>query len=437
MAIEVVLGCQGGDEGKGKVVQLLAQGADWVARFQGGANAGHTIFVGGRRLILHQIPSGIVEPRARCAIGNGVVLDPLALAEEIAGLEAIGIEVRPRLTISPFAHLVTPLHKAAERLGRQDRAIGTTGRGIGPAYAEKASRSGLRVEDLLDPGRLGEGLDALRLRLRSEHGLGDAALDEAVGSGREDIRSRLEAAGRTLAPLVGDVSALLLESDDRGERILCEGAQGALLDIDHGTYPFVTSSSTTIGGVCTGLGIPPRRIGRVVGVVKAYATRVGLGPFPTEMEPGEADRFRERAGEYGATTGRPRRCGWYDALLARRCCRINGVDELFVTKLDVLGGIGRLRLAVAYEGRPGEAPDAPPGEAGGRDWLSSMRLERARPRYRDFPGWRGDLQAAARFESLPPEARAYLAALSAETGVPIGHVSIGPGRDQVLAVTAG
>lgn len=430
MAVEVVVGCQWGDEGKGKIVQLLSQGADWVARFQGGANAGHTILVAGRRLILHQVPSGIVEPAVRCAIGNGVVLDPLALVAEIGELEALGLEVRPRLRISAAAHLVTPLEKAAETLTRQDRAVGTTGRGIGPAYAEKATRAGLRVEDLISPARLRERVSDRWERLRAAHGLTEAKLAETAGAGLADLLKRLEEAGRAIAPMACDVSALLLDADDRGERILAEGAQGALLDVDHGTYPFVTSSNTTIGGVCTGLGLPPQRIVRVVGVVKAYATRVGLGPFPSEMEPAEAEPFRERAGEYGATTGRPRRCGWYDAVLARRCCRLNGVSHLVVTKLDVLGGLDRLRIAFRYMELPGSL--TAPGSVGSPAWISSATLGQARPEYRDYPGWGEDISSATSYDKLPKAARSYLEALAEATGMALGAVSVGPGRDQVL-----
>jgi adenylosuccinate synthase len=437
MAVDVVLGCQWGDEGKGKVVQLLAQTADWVARFQGGANAGHTLLLQGKRLILHQVPSGIVEARARCAIGNGVVLDPLALVREISELEAIGIDVRARLRISPFAHLVTPLHRAAETLTRQDHAIGTTGRGIGPAYAEKAARSGLRVEDLLSPAQLSGGLDGIWERLRCAHGLSDERLAYAAGSTRSDLQAALEEAGRVISPLICDVSALLLDADDRGERILAEGAQGALLDLDHGTYPFVTSSNTTIGGVCTGLGLPPQRIGRVVGVVKAYATRVGLGPFPTEMDSGIADGFRERAGEYGATTGRPRRCGWYDAVLAHRCCRLNGVTELFVTKLDVLAGIERLKIAHRYPARATEPSLAPGDGIDPAGWISSRRMDGVQPEYAEFDGWKEDLSAVGDYAGLPGSTRAYVEALGRWTGVPLGGISIGPGRDQVLTPPRG
>jgi len=427
MPIQAVLGCQWGDEGKGKIVDLLASDADWVARFQGGANAGHTVFAGTERIILHLVPTGILHARVRCAIGNGVVLDPEALLEEIRYISGLGIELRDRLRVSAFAHLITPVEKAIETLSAQDLAIGTTRRGIGPAYAEKAARRGLRVEDLIDPRALRERLRAQWEEQARACGSGEEAFAAAAGAGFEAVASRLEEAGRALAPLVCDVTDLLLEEDDRGARILAEGAQGAWLDVDQGTYPFVTSSNTTAGGICTGLGIPPQRVKKIYGVVKAYVTRVGLGPFPTEFTGEHADRFRELAGEYGATTRRPRRCGWYDAVLARRACRVNGVDELIVTKLDVLGEEETIRLAARYESG---------GAARDGGWLGTRQLARAQPVYREFPGWRRPLRDCRAWSQLPAEARDYVQALARETGARLGRVSIGPGRDQVIAADA-
>jgi adenylosuccinate synthase len=421
MPIVVVVGCQWGDEGKGKVVDLLARDADWVARFQGGANAGHTVFTEGRQVVLHLVPSGILHPGVSCAIGNGVVLDPEALLEEIRGLEELGLDVRRRLRVSPSAHLVTPLHRAVESLTAQDREIGTTRRGIGPAYTEKAARRGVRVEDLLEACSFPERLHRLWEHFRVLSGASEETFAAAAGGTFEAIAERLLGCREVLGPLVCDVTDLLLDADDRGQRILCEGAQGAWLDVDHGTYPFVTSSNTTCGGACTGLGIPPRRISRVIGIVKAYATRVGLGPFPTEFDGEFGDRFRERAGEYGATTRRPRRCGWFDAVLARRSCRINGVDELVVTKLDVLSGTAPLRVAVAY------------GGSGSASWPSARVLAEAAPEYRDLPGWTANLGETRTWAALPREAVEYLGFLSSQVGVSISRVSVGPGRDQVLA----
>ena len=427
MAIEVVVGCQWGDEGKGKIVHFLAQGAAWVARFQGGANAGHTIWHGSRKLILHLVPSGILLPDVGGAIGNGVVCDPFALCEEIDLLAELGIDWRQRLRISPAAHVVTAVQRAVETLTAQDEAIGTTRRGIGPAYAEKAARTGLRIGDLLDGGALGARLAAQWERADAlARGYG-RSLVELCGAERSDLEAALREVGERIAPLVCDVSDLLLDADDRGQRVLCEGAQGAGLDIDHGTYPYVTSSNTTVGGACTGLGLPPQRIRRVYGIVKAYATRVGLGPFPSEMEPTFAERFRERAGEYGATTGRPRRCGWYDAVFARRTCRLNGVDQLIVTKLDVLTGIERLELVTGYQW-----PDASGRDARLEQRLAARSLEQARVETISLASWDEDLRAVREYDRLPQAARGYLERLADATQVPLGWVSVGPGRDQVL-----
>ena len=435
MPIQAVLGCQWGDEGKGKIVDLLARQADWVARFQGGANAGHTVYVGSRRLVLHLVPTGILHPNVRCAIGNGVVLDPEALVEEIRYLEGCSISLRDRLRISPFAHLVTPLCRAAETLSAQDTAIGTTRRGIGPAYMDKAARRGLRVEDLIDAAFLREKLRTQWTAMTGTAGVTEEAFAAVAGGSFEAIAARLAAAAGALAPMVCDVTDLLLSEDDRGARILAEGAQGAWLDLDHGTYPFVTSSNTTIGGLCTGLGIPPHRIRKVYGVVKAYTTRVGLGPFPTEFTGPEGDRFRERAGEYGATTQRPRRCGWYDAVLSRRSCRINGVDELIVTKADVLDELETVRMAVSYRPAGGQpTASSAAGSAGAFPWPGSRWLERVEPEYQEFAGWRTGLGECKSWMQLPEAARSYLEALSGETGVDLGCVSIGPGRDQVVQV---
>ncbi|MCK4414282.1 MAG: adenylosuccinate synthase [Candidatus Eisenbacteria sp.] len=427
MSIRVILGCQWGDEGKGKIVDLLAQESDWVARFQGGANAGHTMIREGRPVVLHLVPSGILHPAVRCAIGNGVVLDAQALVEEIRYLQGMGISLEGRLRISACAHLATPIHRAYEALTAVDRAIGTTGRGIGPAYADKVIRRGLRAEDLLAPARFRDRLASLWETLRRACGADEQAFDAAVGDDFGAVAARLEEAGVLLGPWICDLTDLLLSEDDRGARILAEGAQGAWLDIDHGTYPFVTSSNTTIGGVCTGLGVPPQRIRRVIGVVKAYATRVGLGPFPTEFSGQMAVAFRERAGEFGATTRRPRRCGWYDAVLARRSCRINGVDELIVTKLDILREIEPVKLANAYRMPETEADSAP-----GVIRFSTRELERSVPKYREFAGWQDDLSACRSWEALPAAARHYLEGLAEETGVPVGAVSVGPARHEIV-----
>jgi adenylosuccinate synthase len=432
----VLVGCQWGDEGKGKIVDRLAAEAEWVVRFQGGANAGHTIYIGGQPAVLHLVPTGILRPGVRCAIGNGVVLDPLALCEEIRVLERLGIDGRERLFISPFAHLVTPLHKARETLRQQDRSIGTTRRGIGPAYEDKAARTGMRAEDLLDAAwfrdKLRVAWESFRATLKaySLETLSAADRRALCWDDFDALLAQLEPARQELAPRVADVTDLLLSADRAGAHILCEGAQGTWLDIDHGTYPYVTSSNTSVGGACTGLGIPPQRIERVIGVVKAYCTRVGHGPFPTEFSGPDADRFRELAGEYGATTGRPRRCGWFDVPLVRRSAAINGLTELVVTKIDVLSGMHGLRLATGYEW------PARPAQVLAPQWFSARGLEQARPLYEELPGWDQDVTGLTSYGSLPPQARAYLERLAAEVAVPLRLVSIGPGRDQVLTVGA-
>ncbi|MBD3237176.1 MAG: adenylosuccinate synthase [Candidatus Eisenbacteria bacterium] len=439
MSCTVVVGCQWGDEGKGKIVDLLSADFDYVARFQGGANAGHTVYVDGRRVILHLVPTGILRPGVRCVLGNGMVIDPRALREEIAGLEDAGIACRDRTFLSPQAHIVTPLHPLRERWTSQDRAIGTTRRGIGPAYEDRAARAGLRCEDLLSPSALAERLALQWERLTPWAAAAGTSIEAALGRSQEELRAELAELGQALAPLVCDVSDLLISADARGERILCEGAQGMLLDVDHGTYPFVTSSHTTSGGACSGLGIPPQRISRVIGIVKAYATRVGEGPFPTEFEGPLADSFRERAGEFGATTRRPRRCGWYDAVLARRSARLNGVDELVVTKLDVLSGLSRLQVAVEYDWGGGESDShpghaAPSRPAGIRAWISGRSLEGVRPKYVQHPGWQEPIDQARGLDGLPADARSYLELLEENSGVPITRVSIGAGREQTFAV---
>jgi len=427
MPCTVVLGCQWGDEGKGKIVDLLAEKADWVARFQGGANAGHTVFYEDKEAILHLVPSGILRPKVKCAIGNGVVMDPLSLLAEIEQIEGMGIECRDRLRISSGAHLVTPLHRVIETFRHQDSAIGTTKRGIGPAYEDKSARRGLRGEDMIDQKRFQQRL-AEQWEFTADL-VGKSEL-KSIGNPQwesfQEMLEPLEQARRVIAPLICDVTDLLLSADDAGLSVLCEGAQGTWLDIDHGTYPYVTSSNTSVGGVCVGLGIPPKRISKVIGIVKAYTTRVGLGPFPTEFEGEEGDAFRKQAGEFGATTGRPRRCGWYDVPLARRSARINGVDELIVTKLDILSGISPLSMAIAYQEPETGAPRS----------VSSACLEGAKPEYVQMPGWNDDLTKICSAEEFPPNAQMYLERLSEATGAPIGLVSIGPRRGQVVAMNA-
>ena len=416
----VVAGCQWGDEGKGKIVDVLAQDVDVVARYQGGANAGHTVQVGERAFILHQIPSGILHPGKRCLIGNGVVLDVLQFFEEYDALAARGIELDGRVGVSARAHLLLPYHKALDRAS-EDRAtqkIGTTGRGIGPAYEEKAGRRGVRVADLCCRERVEE---------RVREGLGRAL--EFIADGGEDlqrdVRRSLEA-GERLLPLATDTGAEITEALATGKRVLLEGAQGTALDLDHGTYPFVTSSNTTAGGAGTGVGVGPTAIDAVVGVVKAYTTRVGNGPLPTGFDP-EMDRHvRDLGDEYGATTGRPRRCGWFDAVLARYSARVNGLTALAVTKLDVLDTLPEIAIATEYSTDRGGSTSNFPAD--------TWSLETVSPRYETLPGWRSDTSGAKRLADLPRNARAYLDRIEELTGAPITMVSVGTRRNQVVRI---
>ncbi len=411
----VILGTQWGDEGKGKIVDLLAHDADAVVRFQGGHNAGHTLVVGGEKTVLHVIPSGVLTERARCLVGNGVVVAPHALVSEIQGLEGKGIDVRSRLGISPACPAILGCHEALDRareISRGKKAIGTTGRGIGPAYEDKASRLGLRLADLADPGRLEEKLggviDYYNFLLTNYYNA------DPVDGHR--IAEEAAAMGEELKPMFADVTGELHELRREKRSVLFEGAQGSLLDIDHGTYPFVTSSNTTIGGVMTGAGIGPGDIDYVLGITKAYTTRVGSGPFPTELHDDDGKLMAERGVEFGATTGRPRRCGWLDAVALKRMVRINGVTGLCITKLDVLDAFDRVRICVDYDGVDGFP-------VGAEEW------ERATPVYEDMPGWDGSTQGLTEQDKLPAEARAYLDRLEELIEAPVHMLSTGPERD--------
>ena len=422
MSITVLVGAQWGDEGKGKIIDVLTREVAWVVRFQGGANAGHTVETGTERYVLHLVPSGILRENCRCVIGHGVVVDPLALVEEIDGLARAGIEVRDRLFISDRAHMVLPHHRALDAGSEAARAegekIGTTGRGIGPAYEDKAARAGLRMGVFRRPD-----LEAV---LRAETACRNAGL-EARGLAPPDAEetvTRLLAAGRRLAPYVVDTLPLLHEARIRGEAMLFEGAQGTMLDIDYGTYPFVTSSNATAGGASTGAGIPPHRIDRVLGVLKAYTTRVGEGPFPTERLDAVGERLRAAGREFGATTGRPRRCGWLDLVVARHAAMVNGIDGWALTKLDVLDGFPTLRICTAYR-LDGAVIDRVPADI--------AELARVEPIYEDVPGWRDPVRAATSFDALPAEARSYVERIEALTGVPVAWLSVGPERDRTFA----
>jgi adenylosuccinate synthase len=416
MPCTVVVGAQWGDEGKGKIVDRLSAEADVVARYQGGPNAGHSVVHRGSTIVLHLVPSGILEPGKRCLIGNGVVVDLPALREEVERLEQLGVEVRSRLGLSPAAHLILPYHRAAEAVAeRGPGAIGTTGRGIGFAYRDKSGRTGLRVGDLFERERFAAVADRNLERLRRE--FPDApGLAEMSGVA---LRAELDSAAEWIRPMVADVSAELHAALRAGRRVLLEGAQGTLLDLDHGTYPYVTSSPASASGAPLGVGLGPRAVDRLIGVTKAYATRVGNGPFPSEMPPDEAARLREAGEEYGATTGRPRRCGWLDLPALRYAARVNGLDELVVTKLDVLDGFAEVRVAVGYEGGDGMAEFDPDASA----------LARRRPIWKSFPGWRSPTTGTRRWRDLPRPAREYLEWVEREGGVPIASVSVGAERE--------
>ena len=413
-----VLGAQWGDEGKGKIVDLLTPGFSIVARFQGGHNAGHTIYINGAKFILRLVPSGILHPGVTCVIGNGVVVDPEALFAELDELARNGIATRGRIVVSDKAHLILPYHRDLDLLSearRGERKIGTTSRGIGPAYEDKIARRGIRVGDLIDPKGLEENVrDNVTARNR--------LVQDSTMDWKPVLTQLLKHADR-MRPMIRDVSVMLNEATRAGAAILFEGAQGTLLDIDHGTYPFVTSSNASIGGVCTGLGIPPKAIGHVLGVAKAYTTRVGEGPFPTELFGEMGNRLRETGSEYGAVTGRPRRCGWYDAVAVRYAARINGLDGLALTKLDVLDGLDRIDICTAYRSGTRTLTEFP-SDVG--------QLAQCEPVYESLPGWAAPTKGIRRFEALPQAARDYIARLEEVSGVRAAIVSTGSERDDTI-----
>ncbi|MGH7664126.1 MAG: adenylosuccinate synthase [Gemmatimonadaceae bacterium] len=417
----VVVGAQWGDEGKGKLVDVLAERADWVVRYQGGANAGHTVHIGDVSVVLHQIPSGILHGGVRCAIGNGVVLDPDTLFTEIDELVRDGVDVEGRLYVSDRAHLVLPYHKLLDSESSASREIGTTGRGIGPAYEDKIARRGVRVLDLRHPERLHQLV--ARAVEHANTQLAHFGSDRRVDVG--DTMQMLERLAPRLLPMAEDVGLAVNRAALGGAAILLEGAQGSLLDIDHGTYPFVTSSTTTSGGAAVGAGIAPTMIDAVVGVVKAYTTRVGNGPLPTEFDEPLADRVRKLGNEFGATTGRPRRCGWFDAVVVRYATRINGLSDLAVTKLDVLDTLERIAICTGYEAAGTVHSDFPGDIA---------ELDGVVPRYEWFDGWQTSTAGARRLDGLPSNARRYLDRIEELVGAPISFVSVGTRRDQIIGL---
>jgi adenylosuccinate synthase len=423
MPATVVIGTQWGDEGKGKVVDLLAADADVVVRFHGGNNAGHTLVVDGERTILNLIPSGVLHPGRVCMIGPGVVIDPEVLVAEIDALRRRGYLAEDRwLRISEQAHLIMPYHRAIDRGRERLRGtgkIGTTGRGIGPAYEDKMARTGIRVGDLYDEAGFRE---ALVRNLREKNGYLETILGEPPLS-FEDIHAGYRTWAARLRPFVADTGVELRAALAAGRRVLLEGAQGTMLDVDHGTYPFVTSSSVLAGAAAAGAGLPPRAVTRVVGIAKAYTTRVGGGPFPTELADALGERLRADGDEYGSTTGRPRRCGWFDAVLVRHAVELSGVDGLALTKLDVLTGIDPIRVCVAYE-LGGRRLDAPPA--------SRLGWARLAPVYEELPGWREPLGGARSLGDLPANARRYVERLGALAGAPVMLLSVGAQRDQTI-----
>jgi len=418
----IILGSQWGDEGKGKIVDLFSNRFDIVARYQGGHNAGHTVFIGEKKFVLKLIPSGILRPGKRAVIGNGLVIDPVALLSEIETLESVGVEVAKNLSISNRAHVLFPAHRMMEGLSenRPGRiSIGTTSRGIGPCYEDKTGRRGIRVADLLDT----EFFRAQFASVMEEKN----CIAKTFGIYQEmdltAIREQYEALAERIRPMVCDTAVMLNQAIRDGKSVMFEGAQGTMLDLDHGTYPFVTSSSASAGGACTGTGVAPTRIAGVIGVSKAYITRVGGGPFPTEVTDGLGDKIRMRGNEFGAVTGRPRRCGWFDAPLLRYTAEINGFDSIVVTKLDVLDEFETIPVCVGYQ-------------VGGRK-LTEMpatvrEIENVEPIYENVPGWISSTFGISRYDNLPAKAKEYLAFLESVSGVEVGCISTGPERTQTI-----
>ncbi len=417
-----IIGGQWGDEGKGKILDLLAAQADWVVRFQGGSNAGHTVQLGAEKFVLHLVPSGILQPKVRCLIASGVVVDPGLLLKEIDALEARGVSTGGRLFLSARAHLVFPYHMLLDRLAEERRGrnrIGTTARGIGPAYADRASRVGVRAGELLDPqgfrdhvSRIIEENNALLVGLYGQPPLDARAIAAEYLTHAERLR-----------PILCDSVEVMTQARARGELVFLEGAQGTLLDVDFGTYPFVTSSHPTAGGATVGVGLSPRHIDRIVGIFKAYTTRVGEGPFPTEDRGALGQRLRERGAEYGSTTGRPRRCGWFDVVASRFSCELNGFDAAILTKHDVLGGIAEIPICVAYEIAGGVATRFP---------ADTLALGSAVPRYERLQGFEGDISGIRRYADLPKTAARYVEVLEEHLGIRFSHVSVGPDREQTI-----
>ncbi|MEW5841916.1 MAG: adenylosuccinate synthase [Bacteroidota bacterium] len=420
MSVTVVVGSQWGDEGKGKIVDILSERYNIVVRYQGGANAGHTVKIGEKQFILHLIPSGILRENVLCVIGNGVVIDPAALLAEIKQLEDAGINIKGRLFISQNAHLIMPYHKLLDSISESGTSkIGTTGRGIGPCYIDKYARKGIRIVDLLDKKVLEEkirtNIEEKNNLLKKVYNLKELAVEEII---KEYVEF-----DDAIDQYITDVPLFLNSALEDGNSILLEGAQGALLDVDHGTYPYVTSSNPTSGGASTGSGIPPTKITSVYGIVKAYTTRVGLGPFPTELTNTDGEQLRSVGAEFGATTGRPRRCGWYDAFLVNYSRMINGIERVAITKLDVLSHFSKIKVCVGYEINGKKLKSYP---------TSVNQIMQAVPVYETLDGWNADLSNLTDYDQLPTEAKDYLQFISEQSGFEISIISVGPSRSQTI-----
>jgi adenylosuccinate synthase len=417
----VLVGAQWGDEGKGKATDLLGSSVDYVVRYQGGNNAGHTVVIGDQSYALHLLPSGILTPGCVPVIGNGVVIDPAVLLQELDGLNARGVDTSA-LVISSNAHLITPYHRTMDKVTERflgNNRIGTTGRGIGPTYADKISRIGIRVQDLFDPGILAKKIEAalrdrnqMLVKLYNRRAIAAEAITEEYLGYAERLR-----------PYVADTSLLLNKALDAGKVVLLEGSQGTLLDVDHGTYPFVTSSNPTSGGACAGSGIGPTKISRSIGILKAYTTRVGSGPFPTELFDADGEALRAKGRERGVTTGRDRRCGWFDAVIARYATRVNGLTDFFLTKLDILTGWERLPVCVAYDVGGTRYDELP---------MTQTDFHHAKPVYEFLPGWDEDITKAREFGDLPVNAQGYVRTLEELSGAPISAIGVGPARDATI-----
>jgi adenylosuccinate synthase len=422
MPVRIVIGAQWGDEGKGKIVDLLSSDAQYVVRYQGGANAGHTLKFDDTTIVLHLIPSGLFNGNSKCIIGNGVVIDPIALVEELEEVQSHGVQLQGRLFISSSAHLILPYHKVLDQVKEKSRgndAIGTTGRGIGPAYVSKVSRIGIRMDDLLDEKSLNvkirKNLEDINQALENVYGEEPLDADKMI----EELKPAIE----TVKPFVCNTSQILHQALEDGESVLLEGAQGSLLDVDHGTYPYVTSSSPTAGGACTGSGIPPLAITHAMGITKAYCTRVGNGPFPTELENEYGETLRKNGQEFGATTGRPRRCGWLDLVALKYAVQLNGMNELALTKLDVLDDFDEIKVCTEYK-LDGKTTKTFP--------LDNENVEKAKPIYKSFEGWNTSTREISTFNDLPNKAKEYIAFIEDYVDVKFNVISTGPKRSETI-----